>query len=97
MLSMHSCLSLNNESAGMSGRQGQRRMGIVILLNKYSLGQEMKLLFFLLSLSLTPATVYIIPYVKQDDQGGHRVCFSPQHESVGRNEQNKVCVKFVQI
>lgn len=31
---MHSCLSLNSESEGMSGRQGQRRMGFIRALDR---------------------------------------------------------------
>ena len=31
---MHSCLSLNSESGGMSGRQGQRRMGFIRALDR---------------------------------------------------------------
>lgn len=68
----------------MSGRQGLRRMGIVIVLNKYNLGQEMKFLFFLLSLSLIPATVYIVPYERQGKKGDHS-----QHMKV-LNEMNNI-------
>lgn len=31
---MHSCMSLNSESEGMSGRQGQRRMGFIRALDR---------------------------------------------------------------
>lgn len=69
-LSVHSCLSLNSESAGMSGRQGQRRIGIIIIRNPCSLGQEIKVAFTPCSFSspyLPPATVYIVPCEKQDE------------------------------
>lgn len=50
-------LRVNNERAGMSGRQGQGqgRMRIFFVFNKPGLVEEIKLLFFLLHPSLTPA------------------------------------------